>query len=76
MAPEFVVAVLYGAWLQTMGPGGHRRLQEAPSSKFLVHNSSMDRQVEMMKAVDAKEAQNELFHGPQSSTDFNITASS
>lgn len=76
MVPAFIEAVLHGAWLQTMGPGGHKRLQEAPSSKFLVHNSSLDRQVEMAKAANAKEAQNELFHGPQSSTDFNIVASS
>ena len=62
--------------LQTMGPTKHRHLQEAPSSKFLVHNSSMDRQMEMTRAADAKEAQSGLFHGPQSSTDFNIKATS
>ena len=64
-----------GMWLQTMGPGRHKRLQEAPSSKFLVNNSALDGQVEMTKAADAKEAQNDLFHGPQSSSDFHIRAS-
>lgn len=70
-----LAAVSCGAWLQTMGSGGHKRLQETPSSKAWVHKSSMDRQVEMTKAADAKEAQNDLFSGPRSSTDFNIKAS-
>lgn len=70
-----LAAVSCGAWLQTKGPGGHKRLQEAPSSKAWVHQSSMDRQVEMTKAADAKEAQNDLFCGARSSTDFNIKAS-
>ena len=61
--------------VQTMGPAGHRRLQEAPSSKFLVHNSSMDRQMQMSRNADAKEAQSDLFHGPQSS-DYTIKATS
>ncbi|KAL3139072.1 hypothetical protein ABBQ32_005869 [Trebouxia sp. C0010 RCD-2024] len=62
--------------IKTKGPGRHKRLQEAPSSKFLVHNSALDRQVELAKAADAKEAQNDLFHGPESSSDFHIRASS
>lgn len=64
------------SFVQTKGPGRHKRLQEAPSSKFLVHNSALDRQVELAKAADAKEAQNDLFHGPESSSDFHIRASS
>ncbi len=61
--------------VQAMGPAGHRRLQEAPSSKFLMHNNSVDRQMQMSRAADMKEAQSGLFNGPQSS-DFNIKASS
>ncbi len=62
-------------YLQAMGSGGHRRLQEAPSSKFLMHSSSMDQQMQMTQAADGKEAQSGLYNGPQSS-DFNIKATS
>ena len=60
-------------FLQKLGPGGHARLQEAPSSKFLMHNNSMDRQ--MSQAADAKEAHSGLFQGPDSSG-YNIRAKS
>lgn len=61
--------------IKVMGSGGHRRLQEAPSSKFLMHSSSMDQQMQMTRAADSKEAQSGLYNGPQSS-DFNIKATS
>ena len=61
--------------LQVMGPDGHRRLQEAPSGKFLMHSTSMDQQMQMAHAANSKEAHSGLFSGPQSS-DFNIKATS
>ncbi|KAL3130940.1 hypothetical protein ABBQ38_000263 [Trebouxia sp. C0009 RCD-2024] len=75
-AAALITTLLAFIVIKTKGPGRHKRLQEAPSSKFLVHNSALDRQVELAKAADAKEAQNDLFHGPESSTDFHIRASS
>ena len=61
--------------VQTVGPAGHRRLQEAPSSKLLLHGGSVNKQMQMVSASDAKQASSEPFHGPPSS-DFNIKASS
>lgn len=59
--------------LKKLGPAGHARLQEAPSSKFLMHSSSMDRQAQMSRDADAKAARTELYNGPTSS-DYNIKA--
>lgn len=47
--------------LQFARRAGHRRLQEAPSAKFLMHTNSMQSSTPVF--ADGTEGQNKLFQG-------------